>query len=617
MATAGKWDDLQGVKLHRSILATLENDFGFNTMTPVQAAAIPPILNCKDVCVEAETGSGKTLSFLLPIAQLLLYGRSSSSSSQSGPLSPEITKNTKQVRAIIILPTRELALQVHSVAERLFNGLDGGVKPVPLVGGSVGNAGPDEEHANDCRVVIGTPGRLGAALCGGYLNICDSFDILVMDEGDRLLDMGFSVTLTDILVRLPKQRRTGLYSATQTKEVEALARAGMRNPVRVVVKVHRKEEDNSMASTSRARIPTSVHCYYQIASPRDKLASLMHLLSSNQSHKFIVYCLTCACVEYLRKLPLDKILEQFAKTKERRKFYCLHGKMTQKKRQFQLSQFTNSTNGVLLCTDVAARGIDISDVEWVVQLDIPQDPDSYIHRVGRTGRLGRQGQAMIFLSPWENNYIDFLKIRKCHIQPYQQPAEADEKGKISEIVNNLTHKAIIEDRGVLESSEKAFLSFVRAYKEHRCNVLLKVEDIDFNSLADAFGLLRIPKFYEFKKVRGSIEPRNVTGIVIRDIKFKDKVKESKRQEEIRKAIENRSERKEALQAKSKKKKKKKRKRDNNDDDDDDDVNVDVGGGGGEDNEEEDFSMEAMQLRKLKKGKLTHEQFDKLAGYEDL
>lgn len=629
MATAGSWESLRGVALHPSILGALKQGFEFPTMTPVQAAAIPPLLSCKDVCVEAETGSGKTLSFLVPIAQLLLFGRSPSS------ISGVASKPCKAVKAVVLLPTRELALQVHSVALRLFSLLPGEVVPVPLIGGAVGtagNAGPDSSYDRDHRVIIATPGRLSAAVLGNFIN-CTDLDVLVMDEADRLLDMGFAVTVTDILTRLPKQRRTGMYSATQTSEVDSLARAGMRNPVRVAVRVQEQAKNGNSTvdnGRKRLRIPASVKCFYRSVSPRDKLAALFQLLVKNDTAKVIVYFLTCACVEYFRRLPLEEILSETATLMgvkegerdnssqvEKRRYFALHGKMTQKRRERSLSSFSNSDKGVLLCTDVAARGIDIADVDWVVQFDAPQDPDAYIHRVGRTGRLGRDGRAVIFIGDWEESYVDFLRVRRCGVTAYEQSnEEMDSELAVRSMVHDAVRDATLADRAVLEASEKAFLSFVRAYKEHRCAYLFKVQDVDFNSVGDSFGLLRLPRFHEFTKVKEKINGRNEEGIVIRDIGFKDKRREQQRQVAIKEAIENRAKRKEALQAKSKKKKKK-RKRNR--------AGELLGKGDGDvantendyKNEEEDFSLEAMQLRKLKKGRITAHQFNQLAGYKDL
>jgi len=248
--------------------------------------------------------------------------------------------------------------------------------------------------ANDYRVIIATPSRLSAAIGQNSINY-SKLEILIMDEADRLLDMGFSVMLTDIPTRLPKQRRTGIYSATQTAEVEALARAGLRNPVRVAVRVHAKglvemvkgKEKKENGPAKRQRIPASLNCYYDIKSPRDKLQHLVELISRHPGEKMIVYFMTCACVDYYRRLPLASMVAnvtkargevngEIAKTQleNARVFLALHCKLPQSKCERVLVQFSKSVDGILPCTDVAARGTDIPDVDWVVQFDPPQDP---------------------------------------------------------------------------------------------------------------------------------------------------------------------------------------------------------------------------------------------------
>lgn len=615
MATAGPWSGLRGAKLDPSLVEALTEKLSFPNMTPVQATAIGPLLSHKDVCVDAETGSGKTLSYLVPIAQTLLYNLR--------------TRPSPSVRSLVVVPTRELAAQVHVVAKSLFSHLPNSLDPVPLIGGAANkDAGPDETHKADLRLVIATPGRLAAALAQHALDV-SKLELLVLDEADRLLDMGFSVTLTDILTKLPRQRRTGIYSATQTAEVEALARAGLRNPVRVAVKVALRTESvvAEKAPAKRQRVPASLRCQYQVVSPRDKLASLVQLLARYPSAKFIVYFITCACVDYFRRLPLAELVAAVRRSEgddipsdgseQERAFCALHGKLSQKRRDKALAQFAGSDNAVLLCTDVAARGIDVPDVDWVVQFDAPQDPDAYIHRVGRTARLGRKGNAVIFLAESEDAYADFLRVRRC-------PVERDTKGeKVAEqfggTVRRTVRSAVLADRAVLEAGESAFLSFIRAYKEHRCRYLLKLEEIDVDGVADSFGLLRFPKFYEFKKLRGKIGARNTDGIVIRDIAFKDKAREKRRQEEIRERIANRAQWKEEFAAKKKSKGKKRRRGKKGADDE----------AGpkrplqketttpNDDDEEEDFGKEASQLRKLKRGKLSEAAFDVEAGYDDL
>eukprot|EP00178_Gracilaria_changii_P004144 TRINITY_DN1640_c0_g1_i1.p1 TRINITY_DN1640_c0_g1~~TRINITY_DN1640_c0_g1_i1.p1 ORF type:complete len:601 (+),score=68.52 TRINITY_DN1640_c0_g1_i1:3762-5564(+) len=595
MATAGPWTALRPA-LADALVTAMRDVFRYEAMTPVQATAIPPILSCKDVCVQAETGSGKTLSFLIPIAQELLK---------------KSLRPSKCVFAIVILPTRELAAQVHTVACNLFKNIPGDVSPVPLVGGSDSkSAGPDAKY-EDHRFIVATPGRLAAALESKELHY-NTLEMLILDEADRLLDMGFSVTLTSILTRLPRQRRTGIYSATQTDEIISLARAGLRNPVRVVVKV---------ASVQGKRVvPASLSSYFDIVSQRERLARLMEIIAREKG-KFIVYFLTCACVEYYRRLPLSRMLScalQDANRKDNenihisqsdRPFIALHGKMNQNRRDRNLARFTESQQGILLCTDVAARGIDIPDVDWVVQFDAPQEPDAYVHRVGRTARLGRDGKSIIFLAESEESYVDFLKIRKCPTVQFDMFRSSG----IVDDVSSIIREATLSDRAILEASELAFLSYIRAYKEHRCRYLFKLDEIDINSVADSFGLLRLPRFYEFKKLRSKIKPRG-EGVNIREIKFKDKQKEAARQKKISEALHRCEERIEKIARKGKKRKRKGQQNSSNDRNakkskkgKTNEIEVQIG------EDEEDFSFQAMQLRKLKRGKITHETFDRLTS----
>lgn len=486
---------------------------------------------------------------------------------------------------------------------------------------------PDEHMKRDMRVVVATPGRLAAVLVGGGMNV-NALEMLVLDEADRLLDMGFAVTLTDILTRLPRQRRTGIYSATQTKEVDALARAGLRNPVKVAVKVAIKGEE--LGCIEKRRIPASLRCEYSVVSHRDRLAHFIRLLSLNPDKKFVAYFMTCACIEYIRRLPLDDMIcEVGAGDKGKKRLFCaLHGKMSQTRRERALTQFSQSKNGILMCTDVAARGIDIPDVDWVVQFDPPQDPDAYIHRVGRTARLGREGRALIYLAPSEDAYAEFLLVRKCPVVRMKDEVECSEgkdevdggfgeqpavSREVASVVSSMIRDAVLADRAILEASEVAFLSYVRAYKEHRCRFLFKLEDLDIDSVADGFGLLRLPRFHEFKKFHKKITMRRDKSVNIRDIAFKDKAREKRRQAVIKDAIENRAERREALIARSKKKVKKRgknkkpasgaerpadgQKRKAVDDAEDAD----------------DFSMAAAQLRKVKRGKMSHTDFEEVTG----
>lgn len=634
MATAGHWTSL-AAKLDPKIISALES-LRYPTMTPCQAAAVSPIIQHQDVAVEAETGSGKTLSFLVPIAQLLLFSPAT-----------RCPRPTPSARALIIVPTRELAAQVHAAAAALFAALPGGVVPVPLIGGASARhgAGPAPQYAADARVLVATPGRLNAAMNAGAVCV-RRLEVLIMDEADRLLDMGFSVALTAILTRLPKQRRTGLYSATQTEQVDELARAGLRNPVRVTVRVKARApavpegrlavgEDAAgdaaagqpRADKKRQVIPASLTCFYVVLRHDHKLHHFVKLLASQPDKKFIVYLLTCSSVDFFAKVPFQKLVAAVngGRNGDARKIVPLHGKMSQKKRTRSLEAFAQCSNALLICTDVAARGLDIPDVDWVVQFDPPQDPDAYVHRVGRTARLGREGSSLIYLAPHEDAYADFLAVRRCPVKAFEPEcgtigASAGSMdiadGVCKETANCESHvalvrKAVLGDRAVLDAAEKGFLSYLRAYKEHRCSYLLPFSGLDISSVARSFSLVRLPRFQEFKKYRASLNFVKDEDVRVRDIAYRDKTRERKRQLEIADAIENRKERRDNLKLKSKKVKKRKR---------------NVAPGRSEKTKEKEapvsddeadleaMNEEARLIKKVRRGKLSRQSFDAAAGY---
>ena len=237
---------------------------------------------------------------------------------------------------------------------------------------------------------------------------CKTIELLILDEADRLLSRGFKSQLDAILHRIPNQRRTGLFSATQTSEVQELVRVGMRNPVVVRVRVKKK----SGSGNAGLAIPDTLKTYYRIIKPSQKLEALRQFALENMKKKFIVYFLTCASVDFVAKAfaaQPDWGIVVFA----------LHGQMPLQKRKKILKDFTASGNGgILLCTDVAARGLDIPDVDWVIQTDAPTEPETFIHRMGRTARMGRVGNSMLYLSPHESSYVEYLSLKNINLENY-------------------------------------------------------------------------------------------------------------------------------------------------------------------------------------------------------
>lgn len=503
----------------------------FSRMTPVQAATIPQFLAHKDVAVQACTGSGKTLAFLIPVVEFISKQKF----------------QKQQIGALILSPTRELAFQTHTVASELCSCCNL-PEPLLLVGGSSSSssssksAGTYRPVTTDLKsfqqkkslVVVGTPGRVEDVLTRYAVLDCSELEYLILDEADVLLNMGFANTLQQILSRLPKMRRTGLFSATTNTSTnsslkEWMVRAGLRNPVWIDVAVTSKqnkkasEREGSTALTgSRAGVssqqqatPTSLTNYYIVTALDEKLSRLAAFLQDHRDEKMIVFFLTCACVDFygnvLQQLLPDNNIE------------LLHGKMVQKRREKTMERFrqteeTDDTNaepsskgGALFCTDVAARGLDVSDVHWVVQFDAPQDPAFFVHRCGRTARAGRQGKSLLLLTRKEEAYVDLLRMRKVPLAPLpsserccppDMEIEAERKesdhepnvskndiekatgadrvirsasipGSTIEDILSRVRELVLTDRDILEKGTKAFTSYIRAYKEHHCAFIFR------------------------------------------------------------------------------------------------------------------------------------------------
>ncbi|OCL02996.1 putative DEAD/DEAH box helicase [Glonium stellatum] len=517
---------------------------GFTRMTPVQASTIPLFMGNKDVVVEAVTGSGKTLAFLIPVVERLLR------------LEEPIKKH--HVGAIIVSPTRELATQIHSVLLSLLafhapssealkppdedvvmdTGEDNAPAPkfpasapriIPqlLLGGTTT---PAQDLSSFLKVspnvLIATPGRLLELLSSPHVHCPQSsFEVLVMDEADRLLDLGFKDDLQKILQRLPKQRRTGLFSASVSEAVDQIVRVGLRNPVRIAVKV------KSASGTSDKRTPASLQLSYLLTPPNHKLPSLMGLLDSltPTPQKSIVYLSTCAAVDYFQHI-LPSLLPRFT-------IIPLHGKHPPQVRQKNFTRFVDSISPALLVTtDVAARGLDIPSVDLVVQLDPPSDPKAFLHRCGRAGRAGRRGLAVTFLTPGrEEDYIAFLNVRKTPITPLTYPIISTSDlsvEKVTEQIRNLVR----QDRALHDKAQRGFVSWVQAYSKHAASSIFRVTDLKWDELGHAWGLLKLPKMPELKKWEG--DKSLGVNIDFKDYAYKDKQREKLRKQEVDNAAES-------------------------------------------------------------------------------
>uniref|UniRef100_A0A1A9UNF7 ATP-dependent RNA helicase n=1 Tax=Glossina austeni TaxID=7395 RepID=A0A1A9UNF7_GLOAU len=501
-----KWTSLEKPPLSRPVLDVIES-MGFELMTPVQAAAIPLLLSRKDVSAEAVTGSGKTLAFLVPLLEML------SRRNQESPWTP------KEIGAIIISPTRELALQISEVLqvflahEQLKH-----LRQKLIVGGgsieedikSIQNEGP--------TVLVCTPGRLEDLFQRtGTLNLTGrvkSLEFLVLDEADRLLDLGFKTTINNILSFLPRQRRTGLFSATQTTEVTDLIRAGLRNPVLVSVK-----------EKSTINTPSRLQNFYKIVEASDKFIALLNFLNSPsiQEAKIMIFFPTCACVEYWAG-----VMPHFLK---QRLILSTHGKMKNKRKNV-IERFRKEDRAILLCTDVLARGLDVPEIDWVIQWDPPSNAASFVHRVGRTARQGNEGYALIFLLPSEDAYVNFLKInQKVELNPLGNECS---QGQLDlKTVLDKLHKLQINDKSIFDRGVRAFVSHIRAYTKHECNAILRLKDMDLGKAATGYGLLQMPRMPELKTLKADNFIGPDFNVDIQKLSYRNPQKEQARQEKIR------------------------------------------------------------------------------------
>jgi len=338
-------------------------DAGYTTPTPIQARAIPLILRGRDIMGLAQTGTGKTAAFTLPIVQRLLGG-------------------PRRARALILTPTRELAVQVKESFAKYAE--HSGLVIVDIYGGVP--LGPQEQALRSgVDVIVATPGRLLDHL--ERQNVAfDDLEVLVLDEADRMLDMGFAPQLNRIVADIPKYRQTLLFSATMPPEVEALARKYLRKPI--VVQVGMRTQAAS----------TVTHAVYPV--PRDrKSALLVELLRQTELDSVLVFTRT--------KHGADKVVRNLER--EGIAALAMHSEKSQGQRTDALDQFKKGTIRVLVATDIAQRGLDIAGISHVINYDVPAQAEDYVHRIGRTGRAAATGDAFTFMAADEISMVRLIE----------------------------------------------------------------------------------------------------------------------------------------------------------------------------------------------------------------
>ncbi|KAH9603800.1 hypothetical protein KSS87_000578 [Heliosperma pusillum] len=496
------------------------SSMGFTTMTQVQARTMPPLFEGKDVIGAARTGSGKTLAFLVPAVELLHNSRFTP---QDG------------VGVIVICPTRELAVQTHEVAKALMKDHS---QNLALLTSSAGRSKEEERLRNGVNVIVATPGRLLDHLqhTKGFLfkKLKVMFkaifvqlltEFLVLDEADRILESNFEEEMSKIMKILPKKRQTALFSATQTKKLPKSPTPNHQS-ITVALRLHLQHHPNPTSSQlHHSPTPPSTPPYpafntrfdgglyvrrvedlarvsfwstpiyidvdegrtkatneglvqgYCVVPSSQRFVFLYAFLKNNSSKKIMVFFSSCNSVKFhselLRYIKID--------------CFDIYSKHKPSKRESTMSDFRKAEKGILLCTDVAERGLDIPDVDWVIQFDPPHDPEAYIHRVGRTARgEGAKGNALLFLTPEELLFLSHLKKHKVPVKQH----EFDKK-KVPKVQSHL-EKLVGNNYYLNKSAKDAFRAYISSYKSHFMKDAFNIQTLDLQAVATSFCLTCAP-----------------------------------------------------------------------------------------------------------------------------
>eukprot|EP00761_Pharyngomonas_kirbyi_P011101 gb/GECH01011125.1/.p1 GENE.gb/GECH01011125.1/~~gb/GECH01011125.1/.p1 ORF type:complete len:587 (+),score=142.61 gb/GECH01011125.1/:1-1761(+) len=435
----------ESLDLHPKLKKALSSE-GFSQLTPIQDKTIKGLMKGKDVLGAAKTGSGKTLAFLVPAINQILQ-----------------TKERRTTRSLILSPTRELAIQTYRVVLPLVRRTN--VKVVLTIGGTSRKVDQDRlQRAAD--IVIATPGRIIDHLEDQYINWnIKDLKTLIFDEADRLLDVGFERELHKILSFAPESRQTMLFSATlDTRKIKNLVDQAVR-----------PDAENVSVSSSIATVESLTQEYISIDAS-DRTTYLFALLSRFQDKKVIVFFNTINSVLFYTRLFKEIGIDNVT---------SIHGKLSQRDRTKNFFRFTKAKKQILLSTDVCARGLDIPEVDMIVQFDPAGDPSEYIHRVGRTARAGSSGRAVLFLTPHEESYLNLLRKNKVHPKPFDTTQIDSEPAPSVEDVQSIVANQDIEPLGY-----KALKSYAASYVTNAAQGGLRANNMDINGLAKSFGLER-------------------------------------------------------------------------------------------------------------------------------
>ncbi|KKA30320.1 hypothetical protein TD95_003388 [Thielaviopsis punctulata] len=437
----------------------------FKVLTDIQARAVPLALKGLDILGAAKTGSGKTLAFLIPVLERLYRAR---------------WTEFDGLGALIISPTRELAVQIFEVLRKV------GRHHVFSAGLVIGGKSLKEEadRLEKMNILVCTPGRMLQHLDQTAGLDVNNLQILVLDEADRIMDMGFQSAVDALVDHLPKQRQTLMFSATQSKRVSDLARLSLKDPE--YVSVHEK------AATAT---PATLQQHYMVMPLHEKLDMLWGFIKANLKSKIIVFLSSGKQVRF--------VYESFRQMQPGVPLLHLHGRQKQIARLEITRKFSRAQYSCLFATDVVARGVDFPAVDWVVQADCPEDADTYIHRVGRTARYESNGKAILFLDPSEEEgFMKRLEQKKIPIQK----VHAKEKKK-RRIVEKLQSMAF-QNPEIKYLAQKAFISYTRSVHLQKDKEVFRFEELDLDAFASSLGLpgtpqIKFQKGEDIKKIKNA------------------------------------------------------------------------------------------------------------------
>ncbi|XP_006808945.1 probable ATP-dependent RNA helicase DDX31 [Neolamprologus brichardi] len=514
-------DSFSELDLHPHLVATLNKVMNISTVTSVQKQTIPALLAGRDAVVRSQTGSGKTLSYAVPLVQSL----------QS--IQPKVSRSDGPL-ALIIVPTRELAQQTFQTFQKLLKPFTW-IVPGVLMGGEKRKA-EKARIRKGINILVSTPGRLVDHIKNTLSIAFSAVRWLVLDEADRTLDLGFEKDLTVILNSLNSAgpaRQNVLLSATLTDGVTRLADVCLNDPVSIHVSgapcsdlttTSAVTRDPEAASQSESfAVPEALKQFVVVVPSKVRLVCLAAFILDkckfSQNHKLIVFISSCEAVEFLHSL-FTAVLSRPSANHKPLRFLRLHGNMKQEDRTEAFQQFSASQSGALLCTDVAARGLDLPQVTWIIQYTPPTAAAEYVHRVGRTARIGARGSSLLFLTPAETAFITELanhniSLSEMKLQDilsslmfddvYKGRGKYHSKSSSKALEQEVRERATVlqtefenfvhADARSLQAAKKALQSFLRAYTTYPAHLkhIFHIRSLHLGHAAKSFGLRDAPQ----------------------------------------------------------------------------------------------------------------------------